>query len=662
MEHEDQELDDGSIDTILHRSGFFSMQRRAQRRRDPADSIPVLLSEAALLDLMDKQVIKSIEAGDLGAGVWIVPSSQWVSPVGEVLTGWKDEQGWVLERAEKLSNDDVTVAGNFLAEGRSVMLVTTHERVIPPLIRTTAAHVFRVPALSNAVIGKVIKSVANGRIPAKLSGLELGVLDFSEVAALLGQGGNAADIVDRLAAAVERKSAPAQPSSLHLPDLSVATEYGAARLWAMDLKADLEAVRRGELGWEDVDRGCLLSSEPGCGKSLFSLALGAYLGVPVVQTSMGALFASGPGYLDSVVKALRGVFEKARSQAPAVLFVDEIDSIPSPDTSDGKHDAWWRTVATEFLLLLDSAVSDRGGVIVVGATNRPHAVHPSVTRPGRIERVLHIGPPDAEGAERVMRHHLGKDLADVDISDIAQIASNERMTPAELMEGVRAARRIARNARRPMAHHDLMSRFRPPDERSEEDLRIVAVHEAGHALLGALLAPDDIVSSSIERGKNGSGGRLSILIDRKMVSNRNDFTNRARIFLGGRAAEQIVLGSSTLGSGGSASSDIALATAELAELHLALGSGRQLRWRCPPEEALAKLHQHPAVRVEVETELGELYEEVLSLIQHRRPTLDRLADSLLQQRTIDADRIREIVLDSSEEASSAAHASAATKH
>lgn len=661
MEYDDYEHD-GSIDNILHEKGFFSMQRRAQRRRDTADSVPVLLAEAALLDIIDKSVVKLIEAGDIGAAVWVVPSSQWVGPVGEVLTGWKDERGWVLERAEKVSPDDVAVAGNYLAEGRSVMLVTTLERVVPPLIRTTASYTFRIPALSNKVISKVIKQVATGRIPGKLSDVDLGSLDFSEIAALIGMGGNATDIAERLVEAVGRKSAPAQAGGLHLPDLAVATEYGAARLWAMDLKTDLDAIRRGELGWEDADRGCLLSSEPGCGKSLFSLALGQYLGVPVVQTSMGDLFANGPGYLDSVVKGLRGAFEKARSQAPAVLFIDEIDSIPSPDTSDGKHDAWWRTVATEFLLLLDSASSDRNGVIVVGATNRAHAVHPSVLRPGRLERVIHIGPPDAEGAERVMRHHLHGDLASTDIRDIAQLAAAEAMTPAQLMEAVRAARRIARNAKRGMAHDDLMSRFQPPDDRTEEDLRVVAIHESGHALVGALLAPNDIVTSSIERGRNGSGGRLSIMMDRTLVMTRKELTDRARIFLAGRAAEQIVLGCSTLGSGGSDRSDLALATTTLAELHLSLGFGQQLRWRCAPDEAMARLHQHPAVRVEVETELNQLYDEVLDLIRRHRPALDRLTDSLLRNRTIDAEEIKRLVLYSRNAGPDLAQPVAATTH
>src|SRR5690606_2737240 len=105
----------------------------------------------------------------------------------------------------------------------------------------------------------------------------------------------------------------------HLPDMATATEWGDARLWALDLKADIDDMRNGAISWAEVDKGCVLHSIPGCGKTLFARSLGEYLGVPVIIASVADFFANGSGYLDSVIKAQRAVFEKARAAAPCVL-------------------------------------------------------------------------------------------------------------------------------------------------------------------------------------------------------------------------------------------------------------------------------------------------------------------------------------------------------
>ncbi len=621
------------------------MNRRSQRRRPQSDdTVPILLAEEALNKVLKSNVLKEIEDGSAGAISIIVPSVGWVDSVGNIMGGHAPD-AWVMERPTRPRNpeDDNTTAANQLAEGKLVIVVTVSDQLVPPVIRTVRTYDLVVPPLDAPMVASVIKKVAVGRLPPGFNRLPLQTLGFEEIAAAVGLGGDAHTIATRLEKAVVRKAEDASAGNDRVPDLAVAVEYGAARDFAIDLKIDLDDVRAGRLSIDEVDLGCLLTSVPGCGKSLYSKALGKFLGVPVVQSSVADWFAAGPGYLDSVVKAMRKTFEEAREKAPCVLFLDECDALPDLDQTRSHGRDWWAPVVLDFLTLLDSATSNRAGVIVVAATNREHMVAPAIKRPGRLERVLHIGPPNAVGAERVLRFHLMRDLEHEDIGDIARICADASKTPADMMEAVRAARRTARRAGRNMIHADLLGRFRRPETRSEEQIRVVATHEAGHALAAALLLPERLVFVSIEPNGADSGGRLRLAMhDDFYVPDREKHLDWARIFLGGRAAESILLNGVTVGSGGNKNSDIALASAQIAALHLSFGHGSALRWRCEPDDALSLLHRHPSIQVEVEKELARCHGEVVSLLERNRAALERMVSELLTRRTLDAEEIRRV--------------------
>ncbi|WP_426129719.1 AAA family ATPase [Pararhizobium sp. PWRC1-1] len=208
--------------------------------------------------------------------------------------------------------------------------------------------------------------------------------------------------------------AMSEPSvDMHMHQLRIETlsGYGEGRQWALDLKDDLQVWREGGLGWSEMNTKLLLSGPPGTGKTTYARALCNTLQVPLLVTSVAAWLE--PGYLGDVLKRMSQAFEAARSHAPSILFIDEIDNIGS--RSGGRreqHDDYWRSLINRLLELLDGA-SKTEGVIVVAATNLPDRIDPALLRSGRLEKHVNIPMPDTDALSGILAHHLATDLASV---------------------------------------------------------------------------------------------------------------------------------------------------------------------------------------------------------------------------------------------------------
>lgn len=625
--------------------GVFSMKSKSTRSRsDGRDmSIRELLADLALADALNPETRKALKGGAGGAVVIVVPSAAWVNQVDKAVDELSDHHFSVLRIGERKADaDDAAAASRRLADGQLVVGISPNEKFLPPVIRTLSEHTVTVSPPSASLVASVIRKVSIGRVPTGFSKVNTTLLDFDELAALLGSGGDARSIAERITRAVDAKTKTSK-SGERLPDMETATEFGDARLFALDLKADLDDMRAGLIGWQDVDKGCVLYSIPGCGKTLYARTLGEYLGVPVIVASMADFFASGAGYLDSVVKAQRAVFEKARACAPCVLFLDEVDAIPDLDQISNRGKDWWSPVVLDFLQLLDSATADRQGVVVIGATNRISSISPAILRPGRLERTIRMDPPDANGVERIMRHHLDGALADADISGIATAGALRAMTGAVIMEAVRAARRTARRAGRPMILDDLASRIFVQERRTEADLDRICVHEAGHALMGTLYPCAELQSVSIEQVDEGSGGHTAFYHPSDQIEIEGAAVDRVRILLAGRGAELVSFGTSSSGAGGTADSDLAMATKTLAKATLCYGLGSRLSWRCEPDDVLRHMSLDIEARREVESELARIFDQVMADLKSHRSALDTIARELRAKRTLEGSRVKEIV-------------------
>ncbi|SDB21629.1 AAA family ATPase [Belnapia rosea] len=415
----------------------------------------------------------------------------------------------------------------------------------------------------------------------------------------------------------------------------------AAVAWGNDLARDLEAYAAGRLSWVDIDRGCLLAGPPGTGKTTFARALAAACGVPLIVGSYSMWQASKEGYLSDLLKAMAATFDEAWKAAPAILFVDELDSFYSRG-ADSRHRDWWIAVVGALLEHLDGVVG-REGVVVVGATNHPEMVDPAITRSGRLDRIIAVPIPDQRALAAIFRVHLGEDLAGVDLTRAALLALGG--TGADCERWARGAQRRARKAARPMMLDDLLTEIRGAGEVSPAGARrIVAVHEAGHALVQVLEQPGTLQHVSI-REDNQSSGHTAVSTPNRDVTEAW-LGMHLRRFLAGRAAEEVVLGQVTGGAGVPINSDLGRATWLAANAETAIGmSAEPLLWLgLWNERDLAPLLMNrPDLARRVEARLNAAYEGVCRRLREHRTTLDVLVTELQEREVLTGAEVEAIV-------------------
>lgn len=183
--------------------------------------------------------------------------------------------------------------------------------------------------------------------------------------------------------------------------------YGAAKDWALGLKADLVDYRSDDLDWSEMSTKLLLSGPPGTGKTTFARALCNSLQIPLVVTSVSTWLQGE--YLHAVLDRMADTFAEARAQAPCILFIDEIDGIGMRVGASREYADYWNACVNKLLELLDGALKSEG-VIVVGATNRPNEIDEAIRRSGRLETHIEIPRPDIPALSGILAHHLGSDL------------------------------------------------------------------------------------------------------------------------------------------------------------------------------------------------------------------------------------------------------------
>ena len=410
-----------------------------------------------------------------------------------------------------------------------------------------------------------------------------------------------------------------------------------------------------------IPKGVLLYGPPGTGKTLLARAVAGEAGVPFFSIS-------GSDFVEMFVgvgaSRVRDLFEQAKTQAPAIIFIDEIDAVGRHRGAGlgGGHDEREQTL-NQLLVEMDG-FDVKTGVILIAATNRPDILDPALLRPGRFDRQVVIDRPDIRGRHAILEVHAkGKPLDDdIDLEVLAR--QTPGFTGADLANVINEAALLA--ARR---DHDVIGMaeleeavdrvIAGPERRSrvmsEEEKEITAYHEGGHALVGFALPNADPIHkvTIIPRGRTG-GYTMALPLEDRNYLRRSEMVDKLAMMLGGRTAEEIIFLDPTSG----ASNDIDQATKLARRMVMEYGMSDRLgpmKYGEPEGEVfLGRDYTQQRdysddvasiIDEEVRYLITQAHEEAHTILTTHAEALDRIAEALKERETLTGEDVREVLFD-----------------
>jgi hypothetical protein len=543
------------------------------------------------------------------------------------------------DKTKKRTNDNGDLAAAM--QWRCAILGIAHDpdRLLPRDLVRLAERRIVLPALDASAVAAVIEAVT-GRRPGSIDETLAHRVTLEALMIAVRADLGAERSLARLVHLLCNKGQNAEPA----PMLSELHGLGAAKDWGLALAHDLADYAAGRLPWAAVDKGCLLTGLPGTGKTSFARALAREAGVFFLATSYAEWQAHKEGHLGHVTQAIRNVFAEAQKNSPAIIFIDEIDTIPARGGGSGNgngngkwNDAWFGAITTCLLEMLCGFESREGLVVIAACNSDPSSLDPALVRAGRLDRHIHIPLPDIPGLIGIFRTHLGHDLEGADLRTAALSARGH--TGADVERWVRDARRKARVASRQLNLQDLLDAVRGGEpEWPVEVRRLVAYHEAAHTL--AMVAVGIAEPKSLSIG--GNGGLAESGPGEMRSLTRAHLEKYLIVLLAGRASEQLIFGEATAGAGGSEDSDLSRATKLATQIETAFGLG-SYGLICVGGETTRDLLLFEHLRNAVNRSLEHAHAAALELLSTNRSTLDALAEALFTGSYLDRDEIEAIL-------------------
>lgn len=408
-----------------------------------------------------------------------------------------------------------------------------------------------------------------------------------------------------------------------------------------------------------IPKGVLLVGDPGTGKTLLARAVAGEAGVPFFSIS-------GSDFVEMFVgvgaSRVRDLFKQAREKAPCIVFIDEIDAL-GKNRANGFSSNDEREQTLNQLLVEMDGFENQKGLIILAATNRADILDPALLRPGRFDRQVPVEKPDVKGREEILRIHAKnvKLEKDVDFESVAHGTTG--FAGADLANVVNEAALLAvRNNRKKVSMEDFNDAIdkvsiglkKKSRKDNKKQMRLAAVHETGHALVGTF-TPDypPVNKITVVPRSHGVGGFTQYREEQeeKIIETKKDMINQIDTFLGGRAAEEIILGDISTG----ASNDIANATEIVKRMITVFGMSEKFKNMTLGKGVLGNRGGEPSlirefsedtqkyIDEEIARIMDERYQYVLKLLKKHKPLLEYVAERLMEVETMDGKTFYDIV-------------------
>ena len=429
-----------------------------------------------------------------------------------------------------------------------------------------------------------------------------------------------------------------------------------------ELREIVEFLKRpnkyNELGAR-IPKGVLLVGPPGTGKTLLAKAVAGEAGVPFFSIS-------GSDFVEMFVgvgaSRVRDLFKEAKSQAPSIIFIDEIDAVGRQRGAGlgGGHDEREQTL-NQLLVEMDG-FEESESVILIAATNRPDILDPALLRPGRFDRQVTVDRPDVKGREQILRVHAENKPMDEDVkfeklaqmtvgftgADLANLLNESALLAARRHRSVISMDEVEESMERVIAGPQRKGRVMTEAERTT-----IAYHESGHALVGHILEHSDPVHkiSIVSRGQ-ALGYTLQLPQEDHFLKTKNEMLDELAVFLGGRVAEELMCDDITSG----ASNDLERATKMAREMVTRLGMseelGTQVFGEAQHQVFLGRDYadhqdysEETARRIDIEVQriMREAHRRAVEILDARRDQLDLMAKVLLERETVEGDAVNALL-------------------